>query len=531
MTSTAELLRQGRKNELWTKFCGYLDLSLDEFMRIQERLLLEQIDLLSKSEIGKKLLGEKPPVSAAEFRRTVPLTTYADYQLFLKDKRTDVLPTEPYVWARTSGHSGVDSIKWAPYNKKMYDQLGEASVGSIIMSSCTQRGEVHLEPEAVMLLGTAPPPYVSGHLSRSVKEQSNAIFVPSLEEGEAMDFSSRIAVGFDIAMRTGLDYFYGLASILAKIGERFEGDTGSSKFSSKMLHPSVFFRLVRGLITARLQKRNMLPRDIWKLTGILTGGTDTDIYRERIKHYWGKEPLEGYACTEAGILASQAWNCKGMTFNPDSNFLEFIPYEEHLKNKQDPTFQPGTVLFNELQLGVYELVFTNLMGGVFTRYRVGDLIQVIALRDEELNINLPQVRFYSRADDIIDLAGLARLTERMVWQVIEASKVAYSDWIARKEEFQGNPVLHLYLELDGQGSSTEEDSKTSIRAGFKQTRSEFIDLEYILGSDHLQVTHLAKGSFTRYMEARRKEGADLAHVKPPHMQPSDDMMKALLQGG
>lgn len=530
MATAAELLRQGRKNELWTKFCGYLDLSMDEFMHIQERLLLEQIDLLSKSEIGKRLLGEKPPASVAEFRRTVPFTTYADYQPFLKDRRSEALPAEPYVWGRTSGHSGVDSIKWAPYTKKMYDQLGEASVGPIIMSCCTQKGEVHLEPEAVMLLCTAPPPYVSAYISRSIKEQTNATFVPSLEDGEAMDFSARITSGFDISMRTGLDYFYGLASILAKMGERFEGDTGNSKFSSRMLHPAVFFRLVRALIIAKLHKRSVLPRDIWKLKGVLTGGTDTDIYRERIKYYWGKEPVEGYATTEAGILASQSWNCKGMTFNPDSNFLEFIPYAEHLKNKQDPTFQPHTVLFNELQLGVYELVFTNLMGGVFTRYRVGDLIQVISLGDEELSTNLPQVRFYSRADDIIDLAGLARLTERMIWQVIEASKVAYIDWMARKEEMQADPILHLYLELDGNDRSTEEDLKTSIRAAFQQTGSEFVNLEYILGGDHLQVTHLPGGSFTRYMEARRREGADLAHVKPPHMQPSDDVMKALLQG-
>jgi len=274
----------------------------------------------------------------------------------------------------------------------------------------------------------------------------------------------------------------------------------------------------------------VLPRDIWRPKGILTGGTDTDIYRERIKYYWGREPLEGYACTEAGILASQAWNCRGMNFLPDANFLEFIPYDDHLKNKQDPTFQPRTVLFNELQPGVYELVFTNLMGGVFTRYRVGDLIQVTALRDEEINVNLPQVRFYSRADDIIDLAGLARLTERMIWQVIEASKVVYADWTARKEEVRGDLILHLYLELDERNNTSAEDLTRSIRAAFQETKSEFIDLEYILGGDHLQVTRLPNGSFTHFMEARRQEGADLAHIKPPHMQPSEAIIKAMLQG-
>ncbi len=88
-------------------------------------------------------------------------------------------------------------------------------------------------------------------------------------------------------------------------------------------------------------------------------------------------------------MAMQSWNCKGMTFFPDNDFLEFIPLDEHFKSNQNPDYQPKTLLYSELQPGIYELVFTNLLGGVFTRYRVGDLFEVISLRDEELNIDLP----------------------------------------------------------------------------------------------------------------------------------------------
>lgn len=76
MATAAELLRQGRRDEVWKKYCGFLDLSLEEFMEIQKRLLMEQIDLLSKCELGRKLLGEKVPTDMEEFRETVPLTTY-----------------------------------------------------------------------------------------------------------------------------------------------------------------------------------------------------------------------------------------------------------------------------------------------------------------------------------------------------------------------------------------------------------------------------------------------------------------------
>jgi hypothetical protein len=531
MTTTMKLLRQGRYEELWTKHCGFLDLKLDEYMKIQERLLLEQIDFLSRSEIGRKLLGETPPASVAEFIRAVPLTRYSDYEPYMQGKRTDALPAEPFAWCRTSGRSGEYAAKWAPYSKRMYDSLGEIAIGAMLMASCTGKGEVMLYPGNVLLLGTAPPPYTSGLISHSIADQIEAKFVPSLEAGEKMGFSERISEGFKLAMGTGLDFFYGLSSILAKTGERFESGSGSIKFSLSLLQPMVLFRLLGGALNAKLNKRKILPKDIWKPKGIMCGGTDTDIYRKRIKYYWGREPLEGYACTEGGNMAMQAWNFKGMTFFPDCNFLEFIPYDDHLKEKQDPSYHPETVLLNELKLGIYELVFTNLLGGVFTRYRVGDLFEVLSLRDEELDIDIPQVRFYSRADDIIDLGGFTKLTERSIWQVIEASKIDYVDWTARKEEVDGEPILHLYIELGESHEASSDHLTTLIRAGLKQVSSDFQDLEYMLGSDHLQVTRLANHSFNRYMEDRRRAGSDLAHVKPPHMQPSEEVINRLLQVG
>ena len=75
MPSLNTLLQQGRKEEIWTKYCGFLDFSIDEFMRIQERLLLEQIGLLGKCMMGRMLMGDVIPTTIKEFREIVPLTT------------------------------------------------------------------------------------------------------------------------------------------------------------------------------------------------------------------------------------------------------------------------------------------------------------------------------------------------------------------------------------------------------------------------------------------------------------------------
>jgi len=125
MTSASELLRQGRRDEVWRKYCGFLDLSLEEFMEIQRRLLMEQIDLLSKCELGRKLLGNKVPASVEEFREIVPLTTYKDYLPYLSERKEEALAEKPITWARTSGRSGEYAAKWVPYTKRMYDKWGE----------------------------------------------------------------------------------------------------------------------------------------------------------------------------------------------------------------------------------------------------------------------------------------------------------------------------------------------------------------------------------------------------------------------
>jgi hypothetical protein len=531
MTTTLELLKQGKKDELWTKHCGYLDLSVDEFMEIQERLLFEQIEFLKTSEIGKKLFGDKVPTTIEEFCNSVNLTTYKDYHPYLKDRSAASLPFEPFVWTHTTGSSGEYQWKWAPYTKRMYDHLGEGSLSAIIMSSCTKKGEVHIEPDDVLLLGTAPRPYMSGELTASVEEQFGATFVPSLKQGENMEFGERINLGFSMAMLTGLDYFYGLASILVRIGERFESGAGSVKFSPAMLRPNVLFRLLKGVLGAKFAKRKMLPKDIWKCKGILCGGTDTSIYRDKIKYYWGKEPLEGYASTEAGIIALQTYSFKAMTMLPHSNFFEFIPYDEHIKGKQNPEYTPKTVLFKDLKIGIYELVFTNLLGGVFTRYRVGDLIEVVSMRDEEIGIELPQIQFFTRADNLLDLGNIARFTEKSIWHAMEVSGIKYVDWIARKEEFNGEPDLHFYIELASDVENTEEELVKMVRDGLINTSSEFVDLENISGKKYIKVTKLPKGAFARYIEEQRLAGADLAQMKPSHIQAPEKVISRLLQKG
>jgi len=259
----------------------------------------------------------------------------------------------------------------------------------------------------------------------------------------------------------------------------------------------------------------------------MSGGTDTNIYRDKIEHYWGFKPLEGYAVTEFGNLAMQSWNFQGMTFFPDAAFFEFIPLEEHDKNIEDPDYIPKTVLYTDLEPGIYEIVLTSFHGGVFLRYRIGDFFKVDAIGDDEINSSLPQLSFYSRITDIIDIGNIARFTERDIWKALENANLPYADWVVRKENLNAHPQLHIYIEPKADVAIDSDAAKQQIDSHLGELIAEYNDLKTMFDYDPLIVSQLPEGAFMSYMEAQVAAGADLAHIKPPHMQPSEKIMLRL----
>ena len=529
MTTLATLIKQGRNEEIWTKYCGFLDLTIDEFMEIQERLLMEQIDLLGKSMMGRMLLGDVIPSSIDEFREVVPLTTYQDYVGYLDEQREDVLPRKPKVWCHTSGRTGEYKFKWVPYTQKMYDRLAEIVVAAMILASANRKGDINLENKDTILLTTAPPPYFSAIVTRTTDEHADVRFLPPLDEGENMGYVERVQAGFKLAMSKGLDYFYGISSVLVRIGQQFESGGTGSGLTKDMLNPSFIWRMLKGVVKAKLQGRAMLPRDIWNIKGIMIGGADSSVYRKLVVKYLGREPGEGDACTEGGMLAIQGWNLKDMTFFPENDFLEFIPDEELAKERENPGYVPKTVLYNELEPGVYELVFTNFHGGIFTRYRVGDLFEVTGLKDDEIGVSLPQVQYYARSSDVINLANFAFLTEKDIWHAMEDADVEYNEWIARKELVEEKSFLHLFVEGDPNNELGEDEFRRRVKESLTKTNTDLLDMEEMLGYDPLKLNLLNPGAFHAYMEYQKSQGADLAHTKPPHMNPTKEQLGVLIK--
>lgn len=533
MPKAVELLRQGRDEELWQMCCGFVSLSLEQFMAIQKRLLLEQIELLNRCPLGRKVMRGARPKTVEEFRRQVPLTTYTDYCPELEGKREDILPVKPEMWVHTSGRSGEYSCKWVPITPAYVHEMSIIMYGIGMLASCKEWGDSSVFPEHPKLAYTvAPRPYMSGAMASMVELQTPTDYLPALEEAEGMSFEDRVKLGFKQALSQGLDYFFGLSLVLVAVGDKFRESSGKVDIRPLLYQPKALFRLIKGLAKSKLAGRAMLPKDLWPVKGIMCSGLDSVVYRDKIKELWGRHPLDVYAGTEGGIIATQAWDYDSMTFIPNLNFLEFVPEKEHIKWQLDHSYQPETVLLDEVKAGEnYEIVITNFHGGAMVRYRPGDMIRITSLRNEKLGIAIPQMAFERRADDLLDFVFI-RLTEKTIWQAIENSGVAYEDWTAYKKA--GEPVLSLFIELkDGYRASEAEVTDAVYKRIMESDGDGYTasavhnDLADMINF-RVAVTLLPRGAFANYTSRRQAEGADLAHLKPPHINPPEKVLSLLL---
>lgn len=528
MTALTELLRTGWHGDVWLQYCGFLDITLDEFMTIQERLLLEQLDLVNRSPWGKLFLDGIQPATVDEFRRLVPLTHYEDYAAYLDARREDLLPAPPITWAHTSGWSGF--YKWVPFTQQMYTQAGVRILAALILAMARRRGDVRLRQEDVLVYNLPPRPYASGLALFSFREQFPFRFIPPAEMAESLSFQERLELSFQMAMAARVDLIGSITPVLIKVSEGLASGAHATRLARYWLNPRALARLARATLRSRLARRPMLPRDLWSVKGVICGGTETALYKETIAEAWGTVPYEVYAATEAGVTAAvQAWDKKGLYFFPDAVFIEFIPEAEWVRNRYDPTYIPATVLLDEVEEGQrYELVLTSFAGGPFLRYRMADLVRVVSLRDDDTGIKLPSVALTGRSNALIDLAGFSGLfDESMIGRAVHDAGFPYADWSARAEPGPQGPLLHIYLELKTYVGV--EDVQARIHENLKALNPSYADPETMAETHAVRVTLLRPGVFAAYGVERQATGADLAHLKPPRMNAGDVIIRDLLR--
>ena len=515
-----EKLHQYTKEEIWEEYCGFLTLTMEEFMSIQNRLLLEQIEVWSASGIGQSILKGKHPRTVEEFREMVPLTTYEDYATTLLAKQYSALPEDPVVWVQTTWEGGIHPIKTAPYTKAMLDTFKHNVISCMILSTSRKKGEFDVRVTDHLLYSLAPMPYVTGLLPLLLEDEIDIEFFPSVKDAVKMSFKERNKQGFKLGMKKGLEFSFGLGSVLYYVSQSVAAAQTGNKSLKEMLmgtSPKMLWRYLQAKRKCKKERRELLPKDLFQLKGFMCAGTDNRCYKEDLEKMWGVAPLELFAGTEPTCIGCETWNREGVYFFPAACFYEFIPEDELNRNMANPDYQPRTVLWDEVVPGgVYEIVLTVLKGGAFARYRVGDVFRCIGIGSQAEGNTIPRFQFVDRVPQMIDIAGFTRITEKSIQQAIQLSRLPIAAWTAKKEFTENyRPYLHIYVELE---RSNLINSAISIRIlqdqlgiYFRYLDQDYEDLKKILGIDPLKITLLKCGTFEMY---ERRYGTKIRSMNP-----------------
>ncbi|MGI6094076.1 MAG: GH3 family domain-containing protein [Lachnospiraceae bacterium] len=504
-----EKLKKFSSKEIWDEYCGFLDLSMEEYMDIQYRLLKEQIACYSRCELGQKIMRGEDVSSVEEFRKKVPLTTYEDYAEVLLNKKTEMLPGEPVVWLETTWESGSRPAKLAPYTREMLDVYTTNILAAMILSTSEERGKFKVCSGDRALYGLAPLPYATGLFPMLIAPEMDIRFMPSLKEAKDLSFSQQNKRGFSLALRHGMDQFFGMSSVVYTITQNFAKFASSGSANLKNLiriRPNMLYRILKAKYVSARDKRPIMPKDLFDLKGFVCVGTDTALFKEELEKAWGKRPLEIHGGTEPSCLATETWRRNGLVFFPDNAFYEFIPKEEMLKNEADPSYVPKTYLMNEVVPNQeYELVLTLFKGGAFMRYRPGDMYRCLSTCSESDGVMLPQFEYMDRVPSVIDIAGFTRITENSIRTVLRMSRLPVGDWFALKE-YDGDKrsFMHFYVEVSADRPEASFLNEQIIREHFsvyfRHYDHDYKDLKRLLGVEPLAVTILPAGTLRRFEE-------------------------------
>lgn len=513
-----EKLKTMSQQQLWDEYCDFLDLSMEEYMAIQQRLLMEQIDLLSKCTLGRNLFGDKPPKTMDEFRRQVRLTQFEDYAEILLRKRDDMLPAPPAVWMETTWEGGSHPFKCAPYTEAMLETFRTNILATMLLATARKKGNFVVRPNARVLFSLAPLPYVTGLFPGLVDPEIRIKFLPAVNEAHKLSFAQRCKKGFLMSMQGGMDQFYGMTSIVYNMSKNFELSPGKGGLKSVLgMKLQMIYRLLKAKYISKRDNRPLRPGDLFRLDAFVVMGTDTAIYKDELERLWGCRPLEICGGTEPSLLGTENWNKNGLVFFPDNCFYEFIPEQDMLKSMSDSSYIPPTYLMNELVAGEkYELVITNFKGGAFARYRVGDVYRCIRTKNPQDKMDFPQFEYIDRVPNVIDISGFTRITRREIDKVIDLAGLPVTDYIAGKEyDEEGHSFLRLYVEMDdGNKRSASIDAelfKNHLGIYFRYHDSDYNDLKRLLGIDPLQVTLLRHGTIADF---EAESGRTLGRINP-----------------
>jgi hypothetical protein len=121
----------------------------------------------------------------------------------------------------------------------------------LILSTSRKKGEFDISVTDHMLYALAPMPYVTGLLPLLFKDEIDIEFLPSVKDAVKMSFKERNVHGFKLGMKKGIEYFFGLGSVLYYVSQSITSMQGSKKKSLKERLTSMSPRMMARYMVAK----------------------------------------------------------------------------------------------------------------------------------------------------------------------------------------------------------------------------------------------------------------------------------------
>ena len=424
-----------------------IDVNSKDAVSISEQLLLRLLDENKNTEYGKKY-GFAGIHSIEEYRAKVPLSTYDDYEPYIRrmvenDEHDLITVYEPKHYAVSSGSIGVpkhipvseaELEKYSKYGTSMFfgvlDEYYRNTTGRSVKPGF---GVNCVELRFQETKYGVPKGAISGNIMKQIKDITKYFMEPPwdvINPKANMDLKylrARYALARrDITFIDGA-FMTALVDLIDYIRTNWEmlvQDIRDGIINEEVDIPQeIRQKLAAGIkpdpkradeLETEFKKGvdRIIPRiwpDIQGVGSIGTGGFFT--YSKKMRRYTGRNvPFDNlsYAASEGLFATARHMGDTSYVLIPEGGFYEFIP----AKAEDDSVI----LTMDELEEGEdYEIIITNLSG--FYRYSIKDVIRVTGFYNEA-----PLVQFVYRKSQLLSIAGEKTNEEAVRWSIEEFMK-------------------------------------------------------------------------------------------------------------
>jgi hypothetical protein len=530
---------------------GYLDIrsmhnNAKKARRKNEALLFKILKKNKDTEYGRRYRFSEIK-SLEDFRRTVPITKYQDYEEYIdrmiyKEEKNLITSLPVIAYAQSSGTVG--GRKYVPLTQPQVNVYTKHTVTR--MMACAdvylrRNYRRRLKPGRGLYTNHAIYDYLpNGVLSSNVADvaarQLGFLYPYILSnpykrlftqyEAEFRYVNTRFALQDRNTMfvfSVFLKMFTDLMLYLEKNWETIVDDIEKGSISDIAKASPEVTEMLKAKIkpdperAAELRREfekgfdeTLVPR-IWPNMSVICGiGTSTfEQFYRLSKTITGDIPYDFsiYGASEGLFAAVDELNSPRQLLLVRSCFYEFIPVED----------ESSILCLDELETGKeYEIIITNLAG--LYRYRCGDVIKAVGYLDE-----CPYIQFAYRKGQLLNLAGEKTTEAHMqaaVDEIAEKAGCRILNWSV-DSIIKAQPCHYLLMLENDEGKKLSEytDFADEILRKINVRYEHFTD-RGVLGK--VVIADLKPGTNAEWMRIREENGISASTIKPVRIIDTDD---------